>query len=96
LELALDEGAAGVHEHEAVAFELLHDEALAAEQAREHALLERDADRHAFRGREERILLADQLAAELVEVERQDRAGVGRRERDARLAGALMCEHRRE
>ena len=63
-ELALDERAARVHEHEAVAFELLHDEAFAAEQAGEHALLKRDADRHAFRGGEERVLLADQLAAD--------------------------------
>jgi hypothetical protein len=95
-ELALDQRAARVHEHQPVAFELLHDEALAAEEAREEALLERDADRHTLRGGQERVLLTDQLAAEVVEVEREDRAGVGRRERDAGLAAALVREHRGE
>src|SRR5262245_38667169 len=95
-ELALHERAARVHEHVPVAFELLHDEALAAEQARHDAFLKRDADRDALRSREERILLADQLAAELLEIERQDRAGIRRGECDARLAAALVREHGRE
>ena len=56
--------AAGVHEAEAVAFELLHDEAFAAEQADADLLLERDADRHAARRAEERVLLADEMPAE--------------------------------
>ena len=42
--------APGVREAEAVAFQLLHDEALAAEQADADLPLERDPDRHA-RGR---------------------------------------------
>src|SRR5207342_708759 len=48
-QFAFDHGAAGVHEHPAVAFQLLHDEALAAEQAGEDLALEVDADLHAAR-----------------------------------------------
>ena len=66
-ELALDHGAARVHEHEAVALELLHDEALAAEEARENLLLEEDAELNAARAAEEAVLLADQRAAYLGE-----------------------------
>ena len=67
---------------EAVALQALHDEAFAAEQADADLLLEGDADRDALGGAEERVLLADQLAAELLEIHRQDAAGIGRRERD--------------
>ena len=88
--------AAGVHEAQAVAFELLHDEALAAEQADAELLLERDADRHAARGAEERILLADQMSAERAQIHRQDLAGIRRAERDLLLALALVGEHRHE
>src|SRR5690606_34917534 len=62
-ELALHHRAAGVHEHPAVAFELLHDEALAAEQAGEDLALEVDADRHAACAGQEAVLLADQASA---------------------------------
>jgi hypothetical protein len=58
-QLALDDGAAGVHEHQAVALELLHDEALAAEQRGHDLLLEEDADADAARGAQEAVLLAD-------------------------------------
>ena len=56
--------AAGVHEAQAVAFELLHDEAFAAEQPDAELLLERDADRDAAGRAEERVLLADEMSAE--------------------------------
>ena len=65
LELQLVQHAAGVDEGEAVALQALHDEALAAEQAGADLPLEGDADRDALGGAEERVLLADQLAAEL-------------------------------
>src|SRR6185369_13268369 len=65
LQLALEHGAAGMHEGQAVAVEALHDEAFAAEEPDRHLLLEIDAERHAARGAQERILLADQRAAEL-------------------------------
>jgi len=55
-------------------------------ETREHALLKRDADRNAFRRGEVRVLLADELVTVVVEIERQDRAGVRRRERDLGLA----------
>ena len=57
--------AAGVDEGEAVAVELLQDEALAAEEAGAELLLEGDADRDALGGAEEGVLLAEHRAAEL-------------------------------
>src|SRR5690606_17118643 len=60
LEVVLDHGAAGMHEHPAIALELLHDEALATEQASEDLALEVDADLHAARAGQEAVLLADQ------------------------------------
>ena len=89
LSCELVQHAAGVDEGEAVALQALHDEALAAEQAGADLLLEGDADRDALGGAEERVLLADQLAAELLEVHRQDAAGVGRGEGDV-----LRCRRR--
>ena len=83
------DGAAGVHEAQAIAFELLHDEAFAAEQADADLALEGDADRDAARGAEERVLLADQVPAERLQVHRDDLAGIGRAERHAVLALAL-------
>ena len=77
-----------MHEAEAVAFELLHDEPFAAEQADADPPLERDADGDAARGAQERVLLADQRAAELLQIHRQDLAGVRRRERHLLLAAA--------
>ena len=64
----------------------------AAEQAHADLALERDADRHAARGAEERILLADQLAAQLLQVHRQDLARIRRRKRHLLLAAALVGE----
>ena len=80
--------AAGVHEAEAVALQLLHDEAFAAEQADADPPLERDADRDAARRAQERVLLTDQRAAQLLQIHRQDLAGIGRGERDLLLAAA--------
>src|SRR3546814_4173312 len=71
-ELAFHHGAAGVHEHPAVALELLHDEALAAEQAGEDLALEVDAHRHAARTGQEAVLLADQPAAVLGQLHRSE------------------------
>ena len=59
-------------------------------------LLKRDADADALRGREERVLLGDQLAAELCEVHGDDAARIRRAERDAALLGAPVEEHRHE
>ena len=84
-------GAAGVDEGQAVAFELLHDEAFAAEQAGADLLLEGDADRDALGGAEERILLADQLAAQLGQVHGHDLARIGRGEGHP-LLPAAGCE----
>ncbi len=89
-------GAAGVHEAEAVAFEPLHDKSLAAEQADADLPLERDPDRDAARGAEERVLLADQLPAQFLQVQREDLPGVGGRERHLLFAGSLVGEHRHE
>ena len=91
-ELALHEHPAGVDEGPAVALEPLHDEPLAAEEADAELLLEGDADAHALGGREEGVLLGDQLAAELGEVHRDDPPRVGRAEGDAALARRPVLE----
>src|SRR5690242_6181784 len=96
LQLAANDRAAGVHEREPVAVEPLHDEALAAEEADREPLLEPDPERDAARGAEERVLLADQRAAELAQVHREDLAGVRRGECDAALAAALVGVDGRE
>jgi hypothetical protein len=85
-----------VHEGEAVAVEPLHDESLAAEEADREALLEEDAEGDAARRAQEGVLLADQRAAELAQIHRQDLAGVRRGERDALLAGRAVGVDGRE
>ena len=50
----------------------------------------------AARGAQERVLLADQLAAERLQIHRDDLAGIRRAERDAMLAAALVGEDRHE
>src|SRR5690606_22847100 len=94
--LALHHATAGMDEHPAVAFQLLHDEALAAEQAGEDPPLEVDADLHAARAGQEAVLLADDLAAVFVQLHRQHRARVRRGEGDLGLAAAGVGEHRGE
>ena len=68
----------------------------AAEQADADPPLEGDADRHALGGAQERVLLADQLAAELLQIHRQDLARVRRGERHLLLAAAAVGEHGHE
>src|SRR3546814_14790536 len=91
-ELAFHPRAAGVHEHPAVALELLHDEALAAEQAGEDLALEVDAHRHPARASQEAVLLAAQATAVLGQFHRPHRAGVGRCARDLPLDLAAVGE----
>ena len=88
--------AAGVDERPAVALQALHDEALAAEQADAELALKRDADADALRRREKRVLLRDQLAADLGEVDGDDLAGIRRAERDLLLLAAAVEKHRHE
>src|SRR5262245_45392053 len=85
-EIEVVDRAAGVHEAEAVAFELLHDEALAAEQADAERVLERDADRHTAGRAQERVLLADEVSAKRLQIHRDDLAGIRRAERDLLFA----------
>ena len=82
----------GVDEAEAVAREALHDEPLSTEETDAEPLLERDPDRHAAGRAEEGVLLADELAAELGEVHREDLPGVGGREGDPLAAAAGVRE----
>ncbi|RMO69998.1 Transcriptional regulator [Pseudomonas syringae pv. aptata] len=85
-----------MHEHPAVAFQLLQDETFAPKQAGEDFLLELDTDGDAFGAGQETVFLTDQLAAEITQVERQDRAGVGRCKRHAALTRTLLRKHRGE
>ena len=80
--------AAGVDERPAVALQALHDESLAAEQADAELALKRDADADALRRGEERVLLRDQLAAELGEMDGDDLPRIRRAERDLSLLAA--------
>src|SRR5204863_2859230 len=73
-----------------------HDETFAAEQADAELLLEGDAELDAAGAAEERVLLADQLAAKLVEMHGDDLAGIWRREGDRLAAGADGGEGRHE
>jgi hypothetical protein len=77
-----------VDHRDAVAGEALHDEAFAAEECDADFFLEGDADLRAHGGAEEGVLLADEFTAELVEVHRDDLAGVRRGEGDDLAAGA--------
>src|SRR5262245_17912927 len=64
-ERALLERAARIHERPAVAREPLENESFATKEADAKALLESDPDGHALGRAQERILLCDQLAADL-------------------------------
>jgi hypothetical protein len=74
----------------------LHDETLAAEQAGAEPLLKRDADADALGRAQEGVLLHDQLAAQVGEVQRDDLAGVGGAEGHLFFARALVHEHGHE
>jgi hypothetical protein len=90
-ERAFHQRAAGVDKRPAVALKALHDEALAAEQADAELPLEGDADADALGGGEKRVLLRDQLAADLGEMDRHDFPRIGRAERHLpALAGRFM------
>ena len=95
-ERALLQGPARVHERPPVPLEALHDEPFAAEEAGAEAPLEGDPDAHALRGGEERVLLRDDLPAELRQVHRLDLPGIGRRERRPALLARLVVEDRHE
>ncbi len=60
VQLLADHRAAGMHEGQAVTFELLQDETLAAEETGTQAFGEADADAGAMRRAEKGIFLADQ------------------------------------
>src|SRR5881628_3435512 len=85
-----------MHEAEAVTLEPLHDESLAAEQPDADSPLERDPNRDTARRAQEGILLTDQLAAELLQVHREDLSWIRRRKSHLLLAAALVGEHRHE
>ncbi|MNY14333.1 hypothetical protein D3C86_1475050 [compost metagenome] len=85
-----------MHEGQAIAFELLQDEALAAEEAGAQALVEADADCRAVGGAEKGVFLADQAAAVLGQRDRHHGARIGRGKGDPRLAFAGVGEMRHE
>ncbi len=83
-------------ERQAVAGQLLQDEALAAEEAGAELLLECDADADALGGAEKRILLADHRVAVLLQIQRNDPPGVGGRKGNLLLPGGRVAEERHE
>ena len=86
----------GVDEAQAVSGESLHDEPFPTKQSDTDLALKGDPDRDATGRAEKRILLADQLAAELLEIHREYLAGIRRRERHVLLARAAVRKHRHE
>src|SRR4029079_5766226 len=82
LQLAPMNRAARMDEQKTVALQPLENESLAAEEARAEPLRERDTDAHALRRTQERVLLREQLAAELLQMNRDDLARIRRAERD--------------
>jgi hypothetical protein len=95
MQFAFDDGAARVYEAEPVADKPLKNEAFATEEASAEFFGEGDAELRAERRAEKRLLLADDLPAQLRQVERDDLARVGRRERDFALllTGVLKMGH---
>jgi hypothetical protein len=85
-----------VEEDQPVTAELLEDEALAAEEPGADALRERDGDIHAPCATEKCVLLRDDGAAPLLEVDCLDLAGEGRRERHVATQGGFVQEDRDE
>ena len=83
-------------EDPAVAFEFLQHESLTAEQAGQDFLTEGGAQRHTLGRSEKTVLLADQPAADVTEVDRQDGSGKRRGEADMGFAGTIVREDRRE
>ena len=92
IQLAADQRAAGVDEDQAIALELLQDEALAAEETGAQALGEGDADPGAIGCAEERVLLAEQAPADIVQVHRHHAARIGRGKGHVLLALAFVGE----
>src|SRR5690606_20557674 len=95
-EVAADDGPAGVDEGESVAREPLQDEALAAEEPRAQLAGEGDLDLDTVRGAEERVLLAEEGAAEPAQVEGDDLPRVRRGEGDVPLPRPGVEERRDE
>jgi hypothetical protein len=80
----------------AVPFELLEDEPLAAEKPRAQPTVEGDPHGDAAGGAEEGVFLAEQPAAMLAQVDRDDLARIGRGERHLLPARAVVAEHGHE
>ena len=95
-EVALVNRPAGMEKRPAIALQTLHDEAFTAKQPDADLLVERDADAHALGRAQERVLLGDQFAADLGQVDRNDFPGIRRAERHAFLAGAVILENGHE
>src|SRR5213593_290968 len=78
LKRPFDQHAAGMHERPAVAVQPLHDEAFTAKEPYADPLLKSNSDTHAFCRREKRVLLRDQLAANIGKPDRNDLSGIWR------------------
>jgi hypothetical protein len=81
---------------ETVSIEALQDEPFPAEEARADASVERDAHLDAEGGAQEGVFLRDDAVPPLLQVDRQDLAGVRRGERDVAALAAVVRERRDE
>src|SRR5262249_30912667 len=95
-EVALVDGAAGMDESQAVALQPLENESFSAEKSRAESLREGNAQTHAFGRAQESILLRQQFAAELGQVDGYDLPRVRRAEGHVFLALRSILEHSHE
>ena len=85
-----------MYECPAVAVETFHDEAFTAKEPDADPLLKSNSDADAFRRREKRIFLRDQLAANIGKPDRNDLSRIWRSKRHALLTARGVHENRHE
>ena len=85
-----------MYEGESIPFEPLKNEAFAAEQPRSDLPLKGYPDRHSLSSAQKGLLLAQDGAAVLIEIRRNDAARLGRGERDTLPGTNRIPEHGHE
>ena len=90
------DGAAGMQERQTVTLQPLEDEAFAAEQTGAEAFRKRDSETHAFGRTKKRVLLRQQIASDLSQMNRYDFARIRRAESHALFPSAAVLEHGHE
>src|SRR5678815_1915976 len=82
-----------MNERHPISLKALHDKTFAAEQPHADLAIESDTNTHTFGRAQERVLLANELAAVLTEINWNDLARKWRPKRDLLLSDAAILEH---